>query len=91
MSKIICDVCGTSVSVKNGLVFDKDGEIRYYVNGVATYAGLGRDLAGNYYYINSSLKAVKGCTYAVGEARTNGLLSSGEYQFDESGKLILNT
>ncbi len=75
--------------VKNGLVKDSDGNIRYYVNGVATRAGLVQDDEGNYYYINSTLKAVKNCTYAFSTAMSNGLLPGGTYQFDSEGKLIL--
>ena len=74
--------------VKNGLVIDADGEIRYYVDGVATYAGLVQDAEGNYYYINSGKKAVKNCTYGISEARANGLLPAGKYQFDAEGKMI---
>ena len=77
-------------SVKNGLVKDADGEIRYYENGVAIRAGLVQDDEGNYYYINSSLKAVKNCTYTFSDARGNGLLPGGTYKFDAEGKLIMN-
>ncbi|MBQ9761480.1 MAG: phosphodiester glycosidase family protein [Oscillospiraceae bacterium] len=77
-------------SVKNGLIKDADGEIRYYENGVAIRAGLVQDEEGNYYYINSSLKAVKNRTYAFSDAMGNGLLPGGTYQFDAEGKLVLN-
>ena len=76
---------------KNGLCRDADGEIRYYVNGEEIYAGLVKDEEGNYYYINSTLKAVKNCTYGIGAAKTNGLLPAGEYSFDADGKMIINT
>ena len=75
--------------IKNGLVTDDDGEIRYYVNSVATYAGLVMDSEGNYYYINSTLKTVKNCKYYI--TRTNGLLSAGEYQFDADGKMVVKS
>ena len=75
--------------VKNGIVLDEDGEIRYYVDGVATYAGLVRDAEGNYYYINSSKKAVKNRKYGINIANTNGLLPAGEYEFDADGKMII--
>lgn len=75
-------------NVKNGLIEDADGELRYYVDGVATYAGLVQDAEGNYYYINSSKKAVKGMTYSIGESKTNGLLPAGKYSFDATGKMI---
>ena len=74
--------------VKNGLVFEKDGEIRYYENDVAVYAGLVQDDAGNYYYVNSTKKAVKNCTYTIGTSKTNGLLPAGTYEFGADGKLI---
>ena len=76
--------------VKNGLVKDEDGHVRYYVNGVATYAGLVQDAEGNYYYINSGKKAVKNCTYSIGASKTNGLLPAGRYVFDADGKMILD-
>lgn len=98
-----CSLCGATETqeipklevpvdpdVKNGVVKDDDGNIRYYVNGVATRAGLVQDAEGNYYYINSTLKAVKNCTYAFSTAMGNGLLPGGTYQFDAEGKLILN-
>ncbi len=71
--------------IPNGLVFDKDGEIRYYENGDPIHAGLVQDEEGNYYYINSSLKAVKGQKYYV--TLNNGLLPSANYTFDENGKM----
>ena len=71
---------------KNGLVFDNDGEIRYYVDGVATYAGL-VEYEGDYYYINSSKKAVKNTSYVV--TKTNDLMASGTYAFDADGKMII--
>jgi hypothetical protein len=74
--------------VKEGLVKDDDGEIRFYKNGVAIKAGLVQDAEGNYYYINSSLKAVKNCTYSFSAAAGNGLLPGGTYRFDSEGKLI---
>lgn len=69
-------------------VKDADGEIRYYKDGVAVYAGLVQDAEGNYYYINSTKKTVKNCTYGIGSAKTNGLLPAGTYKFDEEGKMI---
>ena len=75
--------------IKNGLCFDEDGEIRYYVNGVAkASAGLVQDGEGNYYYINSSKKAVKSCNYLI--SKDNGLGFAGTYQdFDENGRMII--
>ena len=75
--------------VKEGLTFDDDGEIRFYVDGVATYAGLVRAADGSYYYINSAKKAVKNCKYSISEAKANGLLPAGSYNFGEDGKMIV--
>ena len=75
----------TTEWVKNGLIHDEDGEIRFYVDGVPTRAGLVRDENGNYYYINSTLKAVKNCTYAFSTAMANGLMPGGTHHFDENG------
>lgn len=75
--------------LKQGLIFDDDGEIRYYVDNVPTYAGLVQDDDGNYYYISgSTLTAVKNCKYNV--LKTNDLLPAGEYEFGADGKLIRN-
>ncbi|MBQ3182954.1 MAG: phosphodiester glycosidase family protein, partial [Clostridia bacterium] len=73
---------------KNGVIRDNDGEVRYYVDGVAVKAGLVRDHNGNYYYINSTLKAVKNCSYTFSTANGNGLLPGGTYQFDGNGRMI---
>ena len=73
---------------KNGLCFDDDGEIRYYVNGVAQYQGFVQDEDGNVYYINSAKTAVKDCVYAVNASKVNGILPSGTYQFDADGKVV---
>ena len=75
--------------VKQGLVIDADGEIRYYVDGVATHAGLVQDAEGNYYYIGSSKTAKKDCYYGI--SKTNGLLPAGGYWFAEDGKMIVQT
>ncbi len=76
--------------VKNGLIIDEDGEIRYYVNNEATYAGVVADAEGNLYYINSTKKAVKNCTYKIGASRTNGLCDAGTYEFGADGKMIID-
>lgn len=46
-------------------------------------------LDGYYYYFCSTDKAVKNCTYWP--SKTNGLLPYGPYQFDEQGRIILDT
>ncbi|MBQ4562265.1 MAG: phosphodiester glycosidase family protein [Clostridia bacterium] len=90
-----CTECGKTEtqqipasSVKNGLIKDSNGDVRYYVDGKATRAGLVRDNEGNFYYINSSLKAVKNCSYSFAASMANGLLPAGTYKFDATGKLI---
>lgn len=73
----------------NGLREDPDGELRYYVEGVATYAGLIVGDDGYCYYINSTKKAVKNCTYSIGEAKCNGIFPAGTYNFDEVGRMYI--
>ncbi len=74
--------------IKQGVVADEDGEIRYYVDGVAIYAGLVQDAEGNFYYISGSgCVAVKNCTRYI--TFTNGLLPAGNYNFGEDGKMII--
>ena len=74
--------------MKQGIVRDADGEIRYYVDDVPTYAGLVKDTDGNYYYISgATLTAVKNCTKHI--TYTNRLLPAGTYTFGADGKLIL--
>lgn len=79
----------TEPVIKQGLVFDDDGEIRFYVDGVATYAGVVKDDEGNFYYINSTKKAVKNTSYGIGAAKTNDLIPAGRYQINAEGKIIL--
>ena len=74
--------------IKNGLVNEDDGEIYFYEDGARVYAGLVQDSEGNYYYINSSLKAVKGGTYWV--TKTNDLMKPGyQRDFGSDGKMII--
>ena len=77
--------------VPSGLTFDADGEIRYYVDGVPQYQGLVKDNEGNYYYINSTKKAVKNCEYSISEAKANGLKPAGKYSFGADGKMIIKS
>ena len=74
--------------IKQGVVQDDDGQIRYYVNGVAVYAGLVQDAEGYYYYISGNgCVAVKNRTYYVSEEMANGLLPAGNYKFLADGKM----
>ena len=68
-----------------GLRTDADGQTRYYMNGLPTYAGLVL-VGGSYYYIASNKLAVKNCTYNI--SKTNGLLPEGSYTFDENGVML---
>ena len=73
------------VIVKNGIVKDNDGEIRYYVDGVATYAGL-VFYNGYFYYFGSDLMAARNATRYI--SLHNDLLPYGQYQFDEFGHMV---
>ena len=81
------DACGRML-IKQGIVRDADGKIRYYENGVATYAGLVRDTDGSYYYISGNgCVAVTSCTKYI--TFTNGLLRDGTQKFGADGKMDL--
>ena len=75
----------SSAAPKDGLYRDADGEIRYYDNGFASYAGLIL-VNGNYYYIRSNYVAARNCSYAI--SVNNGLLPLGTYTFDADGKMV---
>lgn len=78
------------VVLDNGLREDPDGALRYYVDGVAGYAGLVIGDDHYCYYINSTKKAVRNCTYSIGTAKSNGILPAGTYNFDEEGHLYID-
>ena len=69
--------------LKNGII-KEDGTLYYYVNGVKTYAGLIR-IDGDYYYVNGKCIVVTGRYYVT---KNNGLMESGNYNFDEEGRMI---
>ena len=71
--------------VKNGIVKDEDGVIRYYVDGVISYGGLVYQ-DGYYYYICSGKFAITNRTYYI--STTNGLLPMGYYEFDAEGRMV---
>ena len=76
------------LNLKNGLVKGDDGNIRYYVNDVQTYAGLVQDTDGAYYYISGNgCIAVKNRTVYI--TKTNGLLPAGNYTFGADGRMII--
>lgn len=68
---------------KNGIYFEEDG-VYYYKNGRLYRAGLVLH-EGDYYYFNSSGKAVTG---VYGISATNGLMAPGAYTFGADGKMI---
>lgn len=72
--------------LKNGIVAE-DGSLYYYVDGVRTGAGL-IQIDGDYYYVRtSSGEVIHGRKYWV--TATNNLLPSGQYVFDDNGKMII--
>ncbi len=72
--------------VKNGIV-EENGVMYYYVNDVKTYAGLIM-IDDSYYYVNGRCVVVTG-KYFV--SRTNGLMPQGYYEFDEKGRMIIDS
>lgn len=64
---------------------DVGADTLYYVKGAKTYGGLIR-LDGEYYYVNSACKVIKGRDYTV--SKTNGLLPAGTYTFGADGKML---
>ena len=73
--------------IKQGVVKDDDGQIRYYVDGQAVYAGLVKDNYGAYYYISGNgCVAIKNRSYYI--TKTNGLLPVGVYSFGDDCKMI---
>ncbi len=75
--------------VKEGITVERNGDIRYYENGFPVAKGLVTDGEGNYYFINSTLKAVKNTWYAFDAKGANGLVAPGSYQFGEDGKMVV--
>ena len=74
--------------IKQGVVKDSDGKIRYYVDGQAVYAGLVKDTDGSYYYISGNgCVAIKNRSYYI--TKTNGLLPEGLYTFGADCKMIV--
>ena len=78
------------MQIKTGVVSDNNGDVRYYENNQPVAKGLVKDADGNYYFINSTLKAVKNTWYSFSAAKANGLLPAGRYFFGEDGKMQIN-
>jgi hypothetical protein len=73
--------------IKGGL-YEENGELYFYRYGVLYGAGLIWTGSYEYYYINSSGKAVTNVTRTVVYSKTNGLLPPGVYTFGPDGKMI---
>ena len=71
----------------NGLVRLPDGTVQYFVDGTATAAGLVQSNAGDYYFIDYTLQAVRNRRYAFSRLKANGLLPAGTYTFDGAGRI----
>ena len=71
----------------NGLVRLPDGKVQYFVDGTATAAGLVQSNAGDYYFIDYTLQAVRNRRYAFSRLKANGLLPAGTYTFDGAGRI----
>lgn len=80
---------------EEGALIKKDGlikvydDIYYIAEGLPIAAGLVQNAEGNYYYIASTLKAVKSGEYYI--SNTHGLLASGTYTFDDNGILVFGS
>ncbi len=77
------DAEGKMVTPRNGIV-EEDGKLYYYVNNKKTYAGL-IEIDGSYYYVRSTGQVATGKYWVT---KTNGLVESGSYEFDDDGKMI---
>ena len=70
-------------AVKNG-IYEEDGSLYYYENGVRTYGGV-MEIDGNYYYAASSGEVVHGRKYWI--SKTNDLIPERSYTFDDQGRI----
>ena len=78
--------------------FDSEGKIilkqgvvdgYYYIDGVLK-KGVGVVQSnGGYYFIGQQGQVVKSQGFVITEAKTNGLIPAGKYNFDSEGKIIL--
>ena len=78
-------VVETSPAVKTG-IFEENGKLYYYEDGVKTYAGLIK-IGEDYYYVKSNCEAVRGGIFWI--TKTNDLMKQGNYKFDENGKMVI--
>jgi len=84
-NKGIChfDENGVFIEVLNG-IYDIDGTMRYYVDGVKTPAGL-IEIDGEYYFADVEGVIAIGRKYVW---KGNGILPEASYVFDEDGKMV---
>lgn len=70
---------------KNG-IYEENGTLYYYENGVISNAGL-VEIDGDYYYVRTTNgEVIHGRSYWI--TVTNELMPEGRYEFDEDGKMI---
>ena len=77
LDEIVAAYEATIPAGPEGLVFEEDGDIVYYENGVKVAKGL-VEHEGSYYFINSTLKAVKDCEYAFSEKAFERINAGGQ-------------
>ena len=65
-------------------IYEEDGKLYYYVDGVRTYAGLIK-IGNDYYYARTSGELAVGSYWVT---KNNGLMNSATYQFGADGKMI---
>ena len=70
-------------AVKNG-IYEEDGSLYYYENGVRTYGGV-MEIDGDLYYAATSGEVVHGRKYWI--SKTNGLIPERSYTFDDQGRI----
>ncbi len=79
----------TDGTAKSGLVFDADGRVRYYENGVSVAKGLVQDAEGNIYYIWSELNGAARGSFSIPENKLNGIKPQGFYEFGADYRMII--
>ena len=77
------DAMGMYYETKNG-IYEVDGVLRYFINGVMQYNSGVIVIDDNYYYVRSNGVVVSDCTYWITNVGSSGVVA-GEYVFDESG------
>ena len=73
---------------KNGIV-EVDGVLYYFVDDIATHAGL-VEIDGDYYYAATGGKCAVSTSRYINKDWTNGLFPAGIYEFGADGKMIID-